>query len=120
MDRSCADILDDLMVWAEGQGVALCVFERTENAWEIDTLVRDPDSPKGTGRSVIIRLIQEADDHGCALRVTVPHDNETLKDLAVQFGFVPDGELTGVVGDLHLARPPASPTLMLRRRARPG
>lgn len=120
MDISNATLLDDMMVWAETQGVSLTVFERAEDTWEIDSIERAADSPKGTGKSVLLRLSQEADRRGCTLILSVMGGNSALEAWYADFGFVLDGPRDTETADLHMRRKPKNAMPTCNRRPRPG
>jgi hypothetical protein len=119
MNEHNATALDDLMRWAENQGVALTVFELDETTWELSDLAREEDTPKGTGRSVLLRLTQEADARGCAVSLVVTGSNSVLEDLYAQFHFVADGPRDLETGDLNMRRHPARVVLEPRKRPSP-
>lgn len=67
-------LLDDLMTWADDQGITLKLFERADGAWEVVTLALTPDSQPGALRAVFLRLARSANERRCVLVWATPTD----------------------------------------------
>lgn len=87
MNPTNAEFLDDLALWAQTQGVSLATMELDCNTWAIDSLVREEDSPKGTGRVVLFRLTEEADARQATVLLGIPPENQALAAWYASFGF---------------------------------
>jgi hypothetical protein len=82
-------LLDDMMAWAEDQGVTLKLFERADGAWEIVTLAITPDSAPGALRAVFVRLARSADEHACFVLWEAASSSGDLHALGLHLGFEP-------------------------------